>query len=133
LGDDEVRPGTAIGGDGTGGGGVDIPMSLLGELVELFNQRFGESLTDADAIHPAPALIDHIDREQAGTLRRQALSNDFEDFLRGKEPFVIDGALDAGKASEDFFRGVLDDEDFRSRTTFLAMRVLYDRYRAEGV
>ncbi len=36
-------------------------MSLLIELVELFHQRFGESLTDADAIHPAQALIDHID------------------------------------------------------------------------
>ena len=36
-------------------------MSLLIELVELFNRRFGESLTDADAIHPAQALIDHID------------------------------------------------------------------------
>ena len=36
------------------------------------------------------------------------------------------------KASEDFFRGVLDDEDFRRRTTYLAMRVLYDRYRADA-
>ena len=44
---------------------------------------------------------------------------------------MIDGALDAGKASADFFKGVLDDEDFRRRTTYLAMRVLYDRYRAE--
>ena len=126
-----MEPGTAIGGDGTGRGADDIPMSLLGELVELFNQRFGESLTDADAIHPAQALIDHIDREQDGTLRPQAASNEFDDFLRGKEPFVIDGALDAGKASADFFKGVLDDEDFRRRTTYLAMRVLYDRYRAE--
>lgn len=33
LGDEEVEPGTAIGGDGTGRRG-DIPMTLLGELVE---------------------------------------------------------------------------------------------------
>lgn len=130
LGQDGVEPGTAFGGDGTGRH-ADIPMSLLGELVELFNDRFGESLTDADAIHPAQALIDHIDREQAGVLRPQALGNDFDDFLRGKEPLVIDGALDAGKASEDFFKGVLDDDDFRARTTFLAMKVLYGRYRDE--
>ncbi len=132
LGGEDVPPGTAITGDGTGRGGDDIPMSLLGELVELFNQRFGESLTDADAVHPAQALIDHIDRERSATLQPQAVSNDFEDFLRGKEPYVIDGALDAGKASADFFKGVLDDEDFRQRTTYLAMRVLYDRYRAGG-
>ena len=132
LGGDDVPPGTAIGGDGTGRGTADIPMTLLGELVELFNQRFGESLTDADAIHPAQALIDHIDREQSATLQPQAVGNDFDDFLRGKEPFVIDGALDAGKASADFFKGVLDDEDFRHRTTYLAMRVLYDRYRREA-
>ncbi len=54
--------------------------------------------------------------EQCATLRPQAAGNDFDDFVRGKEPFVIDGALDAGKASADFFKGVLDDEDFRSRT-----------------
>jgi len=52
--------------------------------------------------------------------------------VRGKEPLVIDGALDAGRVSADFFRGVLDDEDFRRRTTHLAMRVLYDRYRGEA-
>jgi type I restriction enzyme R subunit len=132
LGAEDVAPGHAIRGDGTGRGmSGDIPMSLLGELVELFNQRFGESLTDADAIHPAQALVDHIDRERAQTLRPQAISNAFDDFVRGKEPLVIDGALDAGKVSADFFRGVLDDEDFRRRTTFLAMRVLYDRYREE--
>ena len=51
LGDGEVRPGSAIAGDGTGRAGGEIPMRLLGEFVELFNQRFGESLTDADAIH----------------------------------------------------------------------------------
>jgi type I restriction enzyme R subunit len=132
LGGEDVPPGSAIGGDGTGRGSADIPMSLLGELVELFNQRFGESLTDADAVHPAQALIDHIDREQSATLQPQAIGNDFDDFLRGKEPFVIDGALDAGRASADFFKGVLVDEDFRQRTTYLAMRVLYDRYRGES-
>ena len=132
LGQEHVQPGSAIGGDGTGRRGGEIPMTLLGELVELFNQRFGESLTDADAVHPAQALIDHIDREEASTLRQQAASNDFEDFVRGKEPLIVDGALDAGKASADFFKGVLDDHDFRARTTYLAMRVLYDRYRAES-
>jgi hypothetical protein len=80
-------------------------MTLLGELVELFNQRLGESLTDADAVHPAQALIDHIDREQASTLRQQAANDDFEDFVRGKEPLIVDGALDAVKVSADFFKG----------------------------
>ena len=43
---------------------------------------------------------------------------------------MIDGALDAGKASQDFFKGVLAD-DFRARTTFHTMRVLYERYRGQ--
>ena len=64
-------------------------------------------------------------------LRPQALGNDFDDFLRGKEPLVIDGALDAGKASQDFFKGVLDDDGFRARSTFLAMMVHYERYRGQ--
>ncbi len=97
------------------------------------NIRFGNSLSD-DAhagehfdycIANPPFGVDWTKVES-----EVRTGNDFDDFLRGKEPFVIDGALDAGKASADFFKGVLDDEDFRQRTTYLAMRVLYDRYRA---
>ena len=44
---------------------------------------------------------------------------------------MIGGALDAGKASRDFFKGVLDDDDFRARTAFLAIRVLPERYRGQ--
>lgn len=104
-------------------------MGALGELVELFNERFGGALTEADAVHPAQGLIDHIDRSNHDTLVDQARANEFDDFLRDKEKLVIAGALTADQASSDFFRGVLDDEDFRTRATYLAMRVLYDRYR----
>jgi hypothetical protein len=40
-------------------------MTLLGELVELFDHRFGESLSDADAIHPPQALVDRYRSDDA--------------------------------------------------------------------
>jgi type I restriction enzyme R subunit len=131
---DDQEPLTAITSDGTGSprGQGELPMGVLGELVELFNERFGGHLTEADAVHPAEGLIDHIDRTNQDTLADQAKANDFDDFLRDKEKLVIAGALTADQASSDFFRGVLDDEDFRTRATYLAMRVLYDRYRSDS-
>jgi len=50
----DTDPLSAIRGDGTGSAIApkDVPMGLLGELVELFNQRFGADLTDADALRP---------------------------------------------------------------------------------
>jgi hypothetical protein len=44
---------------------------------------------------------------------------------------LIDGAHDAGKASQEIFKAVLGDDGFRARKTSLAMKVLYERYRGQ--
>jgi type I restriction enzyme R subunit len=88
-------PLTSITGDGTGAGsGIDVPMGLLGELVEMFNGRFGADLSDADAIRPVQHLIDKAAEigEDEG-LRAQAIGNTFEDFERGKEDVLINATL----------------------------------------
>jgi type I restriction enzyme, R subunit len=60
LGDDDVQPLTAITGDGTGGGAGEIPMSLLGELVDLFNERYGAELGDVDALKVMTDVRDSV-------------------------------------------------------------------------
>lgn len=131
LGDDEPVPLTAITGDGTGSPrGGDLPMGLLGELVELFNERFGSELTDADAVRPIEHIIDKV-AEQNDGLRDQAVANDFDDFQRGKEALVIGATLEVKDVNDLVLQKLLDDEHLRERATYLVMRTLYERYRGE--
>ncbi len=136
LGDGEpAEPLSAIGGDGTGaGGGAEIPMGLLGELVEMFNERFGAELSDADAVRPVQHLIDKAAEIGEGEgLRAQALGNRFADFERGKEGVLIDATLQVKDVNDAILQRLLDDETVRAQMTHLVMRSLYDRYTgAEG-
>ncbi|MFN8133127.1 MAG: type I restriction endonuclease [Solirubrobacteraceae bacterium] len=129
LGEDETAPLSAITGDGTGAGGGEIPMGLLGELVELFNERFGADLTDADAIRPIQHIVDKV--AEAAGLRDQALANDFDDFERGKDALVIGATLEVKDVNDLILQKLLDDEDLRARATHLVMRSLYDRFNTE--
>jgi type I restriction enzyme R subunit len=129
LGDD-VDPLIAIFGDGTGSPRApEIPMGLLGELVALFNERFGGDLTDTDAIRPIQQIIDKVAED--GALRQQAMANEFEDFERGKEAVVIGATLQVRDVNSLILQRLLDDEDLRGRATHLVMRTLYEQYRAE--
>ncbi|MEA2442538.1 MAG: type restriction enzyme subunit [Thermoleophilaceae bacterium] len=132
LGSEDVDPLSAIHGDGTGSprGAAEIPMGLLGELVELFNERFGADLTDADAVRPIQHIIDKLSEE--GGLREQALANEFEDFERGKEALVIGATLQVKDVNDLILQKLLDDEELRGRATHLVMRSLYERYQGEA-
>jgi len=134
LGAGDADPLTSIRGDGTGrGSGGDVPMGLLGELVEMFNERFGAELTDADAIRPVQDLIDKAaEIGEAEGLRAQALGNIFEDFERGKEDVVINATLQVKDVNDLILQKLLDDDDVRSQMTHLVMRSLYDRYTSDA-
>jgi len=130
LGTEEPEPLSAIGGDGTGRGEIELPMGLLGELVELFNERYGEQLSDADLIRPMQQIVERVSAEDG--LREQAVGNDFDDFIRGKEGMVVDATLDVKGVNDELIKRILDDAEFRQRATGLVMRSLYDRFRADG-
>lgn len=117
-----------------GGSGAEIPMGLLGELVEMFNERFGAELSDADAVRPVQHLIDKAAEIGEGEgLRAQALGNRFADFERGKEGVLIDATLQVKDVNDAILQRLLDDETVRAQMTHLVMRSLYDRYTgAEG-
>jgi hypothetical protein len=91
----DAEPLVSISGDATGrGAGGDVPMGLLGELVEMFNDRIGAELSDSDAIRPVQHLIDKAAEigEDEG-LHAQAIGNSFEDFQRGKEDVILNATL----------------------------------------
>ena len=126
-------PLAAIGGDGTGSTlkEGDVPMGLLGELVELFNERFGANLTDADAIRPLLHVAEKV-VEQNPLLRDQALSNDAEDFEAGKQGAVVNALLAVQGINETVIRRSLDDDDVLDRVSGLIMRSLHDRFREDA-
>lgn len=136
-----VAPGTAqssplaaFGGDGTGrtNGGIQLSLSLLDELVQLFNRRFGGVLTEEDALPTVSQLIDAAAKigDQKG-LADQAKANAFEDFERDKQNLVVGATLQVKDLNEKFLGQLLDDEDTLKQATRLVMRSLYDRYREE--
>jgi type I restriction enzyme, R subunit len=126
------KPLSAISGDGSGSprGAGEIPMGLLGELVDLFNERFGAQLTDGDAVRPIQHIIDKVAEDEG--LRHQALANEFEDFERGKDAVVIGATLKVKDVNDLILQKLLDDEELRERATHLVMRSLYERYHAEA-
>ena len=131
LGDD-AKPLSAITGDGTGAGGgsAQIPMSKLGELVELFNERYGAELGDTDALKVVSDVRDAV-RDTNPQLVDQATANSREDFVAERDDLLIDAALSVGTDRErqaDLLKALLDDEDFRARAGSLIFGSLYDHY-----
>ena len=134
LGDD-ATPLSAITGDGTGSGvgPGQIPMSKLGELVELFNERYGAELGDTDALKVVTDVRDAV-RNTNPELADQASANTREDFVAERDELLIDAALSVGTDRERQARlltTLLDDEDFRDCAGALIFGSIYDTYTAE--
>ena len=135
LGDD-AAPLSAITGDGTGSGAGpgQIPMSKLGELVELFNERYGAELGDTDALKVVTDVRDAV-RNTNPELADQASANSREDFVAERDELLIDAALSVGTDRERqarLLKTLLDDEDFRDRAGALIFGSIYDTYTTEA-
>jgi len=135
LGDD-AKPLSAITGDGTGDGGGpgQIPMSKLGELVELFNERYGAELGDTDALKVVTDVRDAV-RDTNPQLADQATANSREDFVAERDDLLIDAALSVGTNRErqaELLKALLDDEDFRARAGSLVFGSIYDTYTGKA-
>ena len=128
----EARPLSAITGDGSGpaGGSGQISMSMLVELVELFNERYGAELEDADALKVVTDVRDAV-RDTNPQLGDQANANSREDFVAERDDLLIDAALSVGTDRErqaKLLKALLDDEDFRARAGSLIFGTIYDSY-----
>jgi type I restriction enzyme R subunit len=129
---DEPDPLSAIRGNGTGSAIApkDVPMGLLGELVELFNERFGADLTDADALRPLLQVGDVI-AEENPHFRDQALSNSEEDFVAGKEDIVTDAMFKVSDVNDAVLKQSLNDDELLGRISAFLMKALYQSYNAD--
>ena len=105
-------------------------MSQLGELVELFNERYGAELGDADALKVVTDVRDAV-RDTNPQLADQATANSREDFVAERDDLLIDAALSVGTDRErqaKLLKALLDDEDFRARAGSLIFGSIYDTY-----
>lgn len=134
LKEEDAKPLSAIGGDGTGGGGGgQISLGELGELVEVFNDRYGQGLGDGDALKVVNDVLDSV-REQHEELESQAAANSRDDFIRHRDDVIIGAALSVSEDREaqgGFLKAVLDDDDFRARVSEVIMGAVWDGYRGE--
>ncbi len=131
----DAKPLKAITGDGTGagGGGGQISMGELGQLVELFNERYGAELGPDDALAVVTALRDTV-HDANPELAEQAQANARDDFITERDELLIDAALTVGSDRErqaKLLKTLLDDDDFRARAGALIFGSIYDAYAAE--
>jgi len=133
LSEEDAHPLAAIGGDGTGGGASpgQIPLGALGELVEVFNGRYGEQLGDADALRVLEDVRETVKGDHVG-LEAQAGANSRDDFVRHRDDLLIGAALSVSGDRDQqavLLKAMLDDDDFRARAGDLIMGSIWDGYR----
>jgi type I restriction enzyme R subunit len=130
LGDD-AKPLKAITGDGTGAGGQgQIPMSQLGQVVELFNERYGAELGPDDALAVATEVRDAVQAANP-ELIDQVNANSRPDFISERDDLLIDAALNVGTTRERqtvLLKALLDDDDFRARMGAVIFGSIYDSH-----
>lgn len=127
---EDAKPLSAIGGDGTGATNSpgEIPMGLLGELVELFNDRYGKELLDGDALRVLSDVRENVAAANP-QLADQAEANTRADFIANRDAMLIDAAMDTGNdrdRQDELLKAFLDDDDFRSRAGALIFGAIYD-------
>ena len=102
-------------------------MSKLGELVELFNDRYGAELGDADALQVITDVRDAV-AENNPELMAQVKANSRQDFVSERDDLLIDAALsvDADRERQaKLLKALLDDDDFRARAGELIFGSIY--------
>lgn len=127
----EHDPLIAVPDDGGPIGDGEIPLSLLDELVELFNERYGADLGDGDMLKVATAVRDAI-RNTNPQLAEQAANNSREDFVRDRDQLLVEATLtvDGDRDRQAaLLKAILDDDDFRSRAGHAIFGAIFDGYR----
>lgn len=113
---------------------ADVPLGPLGELVEVFNDRYGAELGDTDALRVLTEVRDNVQTSHS-ELEAQVQANSREDFVRHRDDLLIGAALgvtDDRDKQALLLKALLDDQDFRARAGELIMGSIYDAYREQA-
>lgn len=106
-----------------------VPLALLIEIIEAFNDRFGAQLAEEDALPfehiKAKALAD-------ASLATIAHANSLDQFELIYEQRFMDHVLDADLVQNQIFRKLLDDDVFRADVCRRMAAAVYAQLRDEG-
>jgi len=110
-------------GDGTGEKYVPAT-GKLSEIIDVLNERFGLSLTEADELY-----FDQIEETlvKSGELKAQAQANEIDNFRFPFEQSFDAAVVDRQEANEELFKKMLEDEEFRGAVKELLLKKVYGR------
>ncbi|MFD0772851.1 type I restriction endonuclease subunit R [Streptomonospora algeriensis] len=118
--------------ENAGSGSDDPKKALLSEIIEMFNERFGQGLSEADQLmleERLSAVMDIADVEQA------AVVNSEEAFAHVFDPAMDDAMLERAEANSKFTDRYFGEDEFRSALTGsmrrAAFRILRKRHGVE--
>ncbi|HEX6499000.1 MAG TPA: DEAD/DEAH box helicase family protein [Micromonosporaceae bacterium] len=113
-------------GDGTGGGAPQAEKSLLSELIEKFNEKYGTEFTEEDLIKPFKETLENE------KVRLAAVANDEENFGAVFVPVFEDKMMEHFDTIADLGRKYFDpNTDFRSSLNRSARRAAWRMIRKE--
>jgi type I restriction enzyme R subunit len=82
-------------------------LAALSEIINVFNERFGKPITDADKL-----FFDQIEEELVSdeTLSKQAKTNTIDNFKYGFQDVFINKLIDRMEQNKDIFAKIMDDK-----------------------
>ncbi len=103
--------------------------ALLSEIIEVLNDRFGLSLTDADKLY-----FDQIEEELVShdKLVEQARSNTIENFKYGFEEVFVNTLIKRMDQNQELFTKMMDDDEFAGVVKKILLDKVYTRLRDTG-
>jgi type I restriction enzyme, R subunit len=98
----------------------------LSKIIEIINERFGLTLTDADQV-----LFDQFEQAwiEDQTLAAQAKQNDLANFQFAFDKTFMNTIVTRMDANNEIFKRVLDDSDFRTLLADYYVKKVYEQLR----
>jgi len=101
----------------------------LSEVIDVLNERFGLTLTEADQLY-----FDQIEETlvQSPELQKQAQANEIDNFRFGFEQKFEAAVIDRQGANEELFKKIMDEPEFGSLIKEFLLTKVYGRLSGEG-
>jgi type I restriction enzyme R subunit len=121
------EPLDAFSGDGTGPT-HEPETGKLSEVIDVLNERFGLTLTEADKLY-----FDQIEETlvKSDELKAQAKANEIDNFRFPFEQRFDAAVVDRQEANEELFKKLLEEPEFRDAVKGLLLERVYERLTDE--
>lgn len=104
--------------------------AALSEIINVFNERFGKPITDADKL-----FFDQIEEELVAdeTLSKQAKTNTIDNFKYGFQDVFINKLIDRMEQNKDIFVKIMDDKVVADVVKDYMLKKVYKRLQEENL